>query len=557
MSAENNDGDADDGGDDSPGRREVAYRVFAAEFDDSDFDYSESDADRAPNYVVTPTGARVNRLFAVGVLTEVSPAGEDVLRARIADPTGTFVVYAGQYQPDAQTFLERAEPPAYVAVTGKARTFQPDDSDIVYTSIRPESLNEVDEVTRDRWTVGAAEATLERVGTMATAMELDVRGDELRAALDERGVEPGLAAGVPLAVEHYGTTPGYLAALRTLATSALEVVADERDEVESLSLSPDEGGDADLAVLAETASVSEPEGTAGDRGESVEGPATESETTPTAEAGTATTDESTSTTDESQSTDDTAPTTEESDPTATTEESASASTAGVSTESDPLEGDEADSDGTAEAESATETGDVGSETSTDAAEAQTVPSTDEPGEDSTDLEDFDGEFELDEEEREQIKDEFGTEFTSGTEVDEPGEAGIETPEDPIESGAETEDAAVSADTGATASGAAEPAAETSTEAETETESAGEPTPADQSEAETDDGPEEPADVDIEDAAMDAMATLDDGDGADREAVIDRVQDTHGVDADAVEDAIQEALMNGRCYEPSDGRLKSI
>ena len=523
MSAENGDSDTEDSGDDSPGRREVAYRMFAAEFDDSDFDYSESDADRAPNYVVTPTGARVNRLFAVGVLTEVSPAGEDVLRARIADPTGTFVVYAGQYQPDAQTFLERAEPPAYVAVTGKARTFQPEDSDVVYTSIRPESLNEVDEVTRDRWTVGAAEATLERVGTMATAMELDVRGDDLRAALDERGVEPGLAAGIPLALEHYATTPGYLAAMRTLATSALEVVADERDEVESLSLSPDEDGDADLDVLTETAAV---------------------ETTERTETATPTDTASPSTSDESESA-------------ATTEESASASKAAVSVESDTSNDDEADSDETADVESATETSGEGSETSTHTAAAETDGSIDESGGDTADLEDFDGEFELDEDEREQIKDEFGTEFTSGTEVDEPGEAGIETPEEPIEAEAEAEDDAVSADTGATASGAAEPAAQTSTEAETKTEPAEETTSEDQIEAETDDVPDEPEEFDLEDAAMDAMTTLDDGEGADREAVIERVQDAHSVDADAVEDAIQEALMNGRCYEPSDGTLKSI
>ncbi|MEF8827278.1 MAG: hypothetical protein V5A27_13210, partial [Halapricum sp.] len=57
--------------DDAVGRRETAYRLFATEFEESDFSYAESDEERAPNYVVTPTGARVNRLFAVGVLTEV------------------------------------------------------------------------------------------------------------------------------------------------------------------------------------------------------------------------------------------------------------------------------------------------------------------------------------------------------------------------------------------------------------------------------------------------------------------------------------------------------
>jgi len=58
----------------SPGNREVAHRLFAAEFNDATYSYSESDEERAPNYVVTPTGARVNRLFAIGVLPEVTRA---------------------------------------------------------------------------------------------------------------------------------------------------------------------------------------------------------------------------------------------------------------------------------------------------------------------------------------------------------------------------------------------------------------------------------------------------------------------------------------------------
>ena len=156
-------------------QRETAYRVFAAEFDDTTLSYAESDEERAPNYVVTPTGARVNRLFVVGVLTEIESVNEEQLRARVVDPTGAFVVYAGQYQPEALSFLERTDPPAFVAVTGKARTFQPEDSDRVFTSIRPESLAAVDAATRDRWSVAAAERTTERTETMRDALDRDER----------------------------------------------------------------------------------------------------------------------------------------------------------------------------------------------------------------------------------------------------------------------------------------------------------------------------------------------------------------------------------------------
>ena len=54
-----------------------------------------------------------------------------------------------------------------------------------------------------------------------------------------------------------------------------------------------------------------------------------------------------------------------------------------------------------------------------------------------------------------------------------------------------------------------------------------------------------------------MRDLDDGDGAEREKVIAAVVSEHGADPGAVEEAIQDALMSGECYEPADGYLKPI
>jgi len=54
-----------------------------------------------------------------------------------------------------------------------------------------------------------------------------------------------------------------------------------------------------------------------------------------------------------------------------------------------------------------------------------------------------------------------------------------------------------------------------------------------------------------------MADLDEGDGAPREAVVEAVVDRTGTGADEVEDAIQDALMSGQCYEPGDDLLKPI
>jgi RPA family protein len=447
------------------GRREVAYRVFAAEYDDADFGYTENETDeRAPNYVVTPTGARVNRLFIVGVLTEVERVNEEMLRGRIVDPTGAFVVYAGQYQPDALTALERLDPPAFVAVTGKARTFQPEDAETIYTSVRPESINEVDADTRDRWTVGTARHTLDRIAACADAMGRDERGEELTAALSTDGIDQGLASGIPLALDHYDTTPAYLDAVREMAVEAVEVVAGEREEVTPLGVAPDEGGTAegDLAALAgESFTAAGDSAASGDSSAASEGP---SDDETTVEAG--------------------------------------ATTSGAASEPTDL------ADDLGEVASRTDEPDVAADDPDTTADEPDV-ATDEM-------------YQFDEDEREEIESEFGTDFSTGAEVDEPGESDLDTPE----------------------SGTAEPPAETDAEEA-----------ADASEPETTEA--SAADIDLEDAVVETMRDLDSGDGADRDAVIEAVSDEHGADPEEVEEAIQDALMSGTCYEPGDGLLKAI
>lgn len=144
--------------------REVARRVFASEFNDATYAFKESDDERAPNYALLPTGERANRVFVVATLTETEDVGEDseYWRGRVVDPTGTFFVYAGQYQPEAAATLREAEPPVYVSVVGKPRTYETDDG-AVNVSLRPESISVVDESVRDRWVVETAERTLDRI----------------------------------------------------------------------------------------------------------------------------------------------------------------------------------------------------------------------------------------------------------------------------------------------------------------------------------------------------------------------------------------------------------
>jgi RPA family protein len=534
------------------GRREVAYRLFAAEYEDADLSYSEGDEERAPNYVITPSGARVNRLFVVGVLTEVEQVSDDILRARVVDPTGAFVLYAGQYQPDEQAFLKRTSTPTFVAVTGKARTFTPDDTDTIYTSVRPESINEVEERTRDRWTIQAAEHTLERVGQMTTALTADDAGDSLRSSLSNQGVDDGLARGIALALEHYGTTPTYLNAVRGMAIEAVRVVAGETGEVDGVDVSPNaegkmtapdlQAGGLDSSVLSEDAGSAESE-----TGSDPVTAETDQDVSTLQDSADPSPEETERTT--------TQPTAEkrtESSETGSKGETPEAGRSGSQAPGDERSGTEVSGIGASESnaggDSTIATGGAGAETSLGADDQEDLKG------DGDELGDFepDEEFELEEETRQEIEEEYGTEFRSGTEVEEPGDADIETPgvdaePTPASSGGE-DGAATTEEAGGTEPedreevAADEGATDISEERDTKTAKESDPLTS----------PD-----DVEATVVTVMQELNDGSGVPRESLHAEIQDRYDVATEAVDDAIQAALMNGQCWEPDDKTLMPI
>lgn len=183
-------------------QREVAHRLFASEFNASRVEIKGSQDERAPGYVVSPLGAKVNRLFLVGVLTEIENMAQDggeLWRARISDPTGVFTVYAGQYQPEAAAALGSLSPPQYVAVVGKSRTYEPEPGNI-FVSVRPETIVVVDEEIRNQWVLDTARQTLSRVQAYRKAQASPAKGE---AALVQAGVPAHLASGLSIALERY------------------------------------------------------------------------------------------------------------------------------------------------------------------------------------------------------------------------------------------------------------------------------------------------------------------------------------------------------------------
>ena len=179
--------------------REVAHRVFAAEFKESNLQAKEGNDQYSPQYLITPTGAKCNRVFIVGTLTEKEDVGTDneFWRGRIVDPTGAFYVTAGQYQPEAAQVLARTTPPEFIAVIGKPATYTTKEGNVL-TSIRAESMQIVDAATRDRWVVDAAKHTMIRLEKL-------------------KGNEPDAVK----AREHYSTDAG---AYKAMVAQALESV---------------------------------------------------------------------------------------------------------------------------------------------------------------------------------------------------------------------------------------------------------------------------------------------------------------------------------------------
>jgi len=166
--------------------REPARRVFASELRECRYQFREGDDEKSPTFVLLPTGERCNRVFIVGTLTEKQRQGEQNVfyRGRVVDPTGTFFVMAGSYQPEAMQQLARIETPAFVAVIGKPSLYQtPDGTYLV--SVRVESVTVVDKDTRELWILDAARATLDRLDVAAGGASPDAaRAREHYATLE-------------------------------------------------------------------------------------------------------------------------------------------------------------------------------------------------------------------------------------------------------------------------------------------------------------------------------------------------------------------------------------
>lgn len=215
--------------------REVAKRIFAEELKSSNYSFRDGEDQHqyAPSYLLTPTGAKCNRVFVVGTLTEKDDIGGDTeyWRGRVVDPTGSILIYAGQYQPEAAQILANMEAPSYVAVVGKPNLYQTDDGNIII-SLRAESIQRVDKNTRNRWIIDTARRTLERLEALKNAKPVQVSGDF--ATADNVPASSSTSSSTPAqdtdrALQHYHTDIEHFRKMVLRALSSLKADLAESD----------------------------------------------------------------------------------------------------------------------------------------------------------------------------------------------------------------------------------------------------------------------------------------------------------------------------------------
>lgn len=117
--------------------------------------------------------------------------------------------------------LAKLQPPCFVAVVGKFRTYSPEEGKL-YVSIRPERIGSVEAATRDGWVLETCQATADRISAMQEGMKL---GEPDTEKLMQIGFSRPLAEGAALAVKHY--RPEDLTSYRNMVADALKFLLPE------------------------------------------------------------------------------------------------------------------------------------------------------------------------------------------------------------------------------------------------------------------------------------------------------------------------------------------
>lgn len=194
--------------------RETAWRVFANELNTSTLEIKATE-EKMPSYLVSPLGAKINRVLVAGTLTEKANSGspeEPLWRGRIQDVNGQFFLNVGRFQPDAMAAMADIEPPCFVAAVGRVRAYTTDDGR-TFVSVRPERIIKIDEATLNEWLLDTAQSTWTRLKWMKQVISMP---DAKVPDLIKMGMSPVQAEGMLYALDNYGEMPDSSVYLKTI-----------------------------------------------------------------------------------------------------------------------------------------------------------------------------------------------------------------------------------------------------------------------------------------------------------------------------------------------------
>jgi RPA family protein len=145
--------------------REPAWRVTTRELD-SAVEEERSTGERAAGYLLSPFGARMNRVLVAGTLSPAEAIGRDpsqaFWRARLSDPTGAVAITAGSFQPRAMAQLRATREPHPSLVVGKVHLYRGRDG-VGYVSVRAEGVRTVGETEERAALADTVRQTLDRL----------------------------------------------------------------------------------------------------------------------------------------------------------------------------------------------------------------------------------------------------------------------------------------------------------------------------------------------------------------------------------------------------------
>lgn len=123
-------------------KRQSAIRILAAELKETTIKMPKTSDDQYEAQMYTlPSGVNASRVLLAGTAVEKEDVGKDepFWRLRVADPSGAFYLYAGQYQPEAAQVIQSLQIPCFITVIGKLSIYSPDENTVI-TSIKPETI---------------------------------------------------------------------------------------------------------------------------------------------------------------------------------------------------------------------------------------------------------------------------------------------------------------------------------------------------------------------------------------------------------------------------------